>query len=160
MIELEGKIVRAGDVLEMLRADTDCPERTKSLVRKYLEKALRKAPFHRHQIDVNEMVCMFPDSTDIHIHMQYADDDFTHAHWDEDAAGNIWKGGDRLNGMTRYPIGDCVVKSGSVFIPAKYGMKANYDVSFVAYEPFYSEKLRRKWAQDSELMEKEKGAKS
>lgn len=160
MIELEGKIIRAGDVLEMLRADTDCPERTKSLVRKYLEKALRKAPFHRHQIDVNEMVCMFPDSTDIHIHMQYADDDFTHAHWDEDAAGNIWKGGDRLNGMTRYPIGDCVVKSGSVFIPAKYGMKANYDVSFVAYEPFYSEKLRRKWAQDSELMEKEKGAKS
>ncbi len=148
MIELEGKIVCAGDVLEALRTDLDCPERTKTLVRKYMERALRKVPFHHHQIDVNEMVCMFPDSTDIHIHMRYADKEFTEAHWDEDAAGSIWKGGDRLNGITRYPIGDCVVESGSVFIPAKYGMKANYDVSFVAFEPFYSEKLRRKWAEE------------
>ena len=33
MIELEGKIVCAGDVLEALRTDLDCPERTKNLVR-------------------------------------------------------------------------------------------------------------------------------
>ncbi len=148
MLELEGKIVCAGDVLEALEKDTDCPTRTKTLVRKYMERALRKVPFHHHQIDVNEMVCMFPDSTDIHIHMRYADKEFTEKHWNEDAAGSIWKGGDRLKGITRYPIGDCVVESGSVFIPAKYGMKANYDVSFVAFEPFYSEKLRRKWAEE------------
>ena len=150
MIELEGKIVCAGDVLEALREDRDCPERIKSLVRKYMERALRKAPFHHHQIDVNEMVCMFPDSMDIHVHMRYADQEFTEAHWKEDAAGGIWKGIDRLGGITRYPIGDCAVESGSVFIPAKYGMKADYDVSFVAFEPFYSEKLRRKWAEDGQ----------
>lgn len=146
MLELDGKIVCAGDVLEALRTDENCPERTKNLVRKYMERALRKAPFHHHQIDVNEMVCMFPDSTDIHVHMRYADKEFTEAHWDEDAACGIWKGGDRLDGITRYPIGDCTVETGSIFIPAKYGVKCNYDVSFVAYEPLFSEKLRKEAA--------------
>lgn len=148
MLELEGKIVCAGDVMEALEKDEDCPPMAKTILREYMERALRKVPFYHHNIDVNEMVCMFPDSMNIHVHMRYADREFTEAHWNEDAAGNIWKGGDRLKGITRYPIGDCVVETGSIFIPAKYGMKANYDVSFVAFEPFYSEKLRRKWAEE------------
>lgn len=146
MLELEGKIVRAWDVLEAIANDEDIPARMKKIVGKYVERAVRKVPYHHHQIDVNELVCLFPDSTDIHIHMRYANREFTEAHWKEDAAGGIWKGGDRLNGITRYPIGDCHVESGSIFIPSKYGMKENYDVSFVAFEPLYSKKLRKEAA--------------
>ena len=146
MFELEGKIVRAWDVLEAIANDPDIPERMKKIVGKYVEKAIRKVPYHHHHIDVNELVCLFPDSTDIHIHMRYADEKFTEAHWNEDAAGGIWKGCGRLKGITRYPIGDCTVETGSIFIPSKYDMKENYDVSFIAYEPLYSEKLRKEAA--------------
>ena len=91
---------------------------------------------------VNELVCAFGEGTDIFIHMRYADREKTERRWNKDASCGIWRGGDRLNGMTRYAIGDCTVESGSIFIPAKYGMKADYDVSFVAFEPNFCEKLK------------------
>ena len=92
---------------------------------------------------VNELVCMFQHGTDIFVHMRYADREETERRWNEDASASIWRGGDRLYGMTRHPIGECEVESGSIFIPARFGMKSNYDVSFTAFEPRFSEKLER-----------------
>ena len=91
---------------------------------------------------VNELVCTFREGTDIFIHMRYADSEKTERLWNQDASGGIWKGGDSLKGMTRHPIGECTVESGSIFFPAKFGMKADYDVSFVAFEPNFCEKLK------------------
>lgn len=96
----------------------------------------------------NELVCMFQHGTDIFIHMRYADKEETERKWREDASAGIWRGGDRLYGFTRYPIGDCEVESGSIFIPSRFGIKADYDVSFTVYEPNYSEKLRKKWEEE------------
>ena len=91
----------------------------------------------------NELVCMFQHGTEFFVHMRYADKEKTERLWNEDASGCIWRGGDRLYGITRHPIGECIVESGSIFIPARFGMKRNYDVSFTVFEPNYCEKLAK-----------------
>lgn len=142
---LEAKVVSAKDVLEALEKDPEIPERTRRLVIKHALKALHKAPYHRHQIDANELACLFRPGTRILVHMKFADDEYTHQRWDD----NFGPWGDgTYYGITKGYAGDCTVESGSICIPSLYGIKSKYDVAFTVYEPYFCEKIRRKWAEE------------
>ena len=144
MLGFEDKIIRSGDLIDCLRADASYSQRTKSMLLHFLEKAVFETPYHEQPLTANKLACMFLRSTRIKVHMRYADSEFTEQHWDEDAG--VWNDG--YHGITRYPVGDCIVESGSLFIPSQVGMKANYDVSFVVFEPRFSEKMREKWGKE------------
>lgn len=151
MLDLEGKVILGGDLLEAIRSDKECPGKTKTLICRWLEKWIHNIPYHRHYVDANELAMLFQDGTKIKVRMRFADDAYTEAHWNENYGP--WDG--VYHGITRGVVGDCTVESGSIFIPAKYGIKADYDVEFTVFEPKFSEKLRRKWAEEDGKKDKD-----
>ena len=83
MLDLEGKVIMGGDLLEAMRSDKECPGKTKSLIRRWLEKWMHEIPYHQHYVDANELAMLFRDSTKIKVRMKFADDAYTEALWNE-----------------------------------------------------------------------------
>ena len=43
MLDLEGKVILGGDLLEAIRSDKECPGKTKTLICRWLEKWMHNA---------------------------------------------------------------------------------------------------------------------
>lgn len=85
---------------------------------------------------VNEFVCLFPRGTTFFIHMIYADDDKTRRLWEHNHS--VGWGAD-FYGITRYPVGNAVVRDCQV--PKLMGYDNGCDVTVFAYEEHFCEKF-------------------